>query len=158
MGDVVYMAYDYPVLGAFWTIMWIFLWVMWLLLLFHVMADIFRDRKLSGWGKAAWLVFIVFIPFLGVLVYVIARGRDMGKREAEHTREQREAFDTYVRHAAAGGDTAGAADRPGPAGRTAATGAATTGGLDELGKLSELKARGDLTETEFQRAKEKLLA
>ncbi|TVL92491.1 SHOCT domain-containing protein [Streptomyces sp. LX-29] len=130
------LAYDYPVLGAFWTVMWIFLWVFWLVLLFRVFVDVFRDHEMSGWGKAGWLLFVIVVPFLGVLVYVIARGRDMGRREIQHAREQQRAFDEYIRQAA---------------------GTGTVGSADELSRLSELKARGDLTEEEFQRAKEKLL-
>ena len=132
-----FLAYDYPVLGAFWTVMWIFLWVLWLVLLFRVIADVFRDHDLSGWAKAAWLLFVIVVPFLGVLVYVITRGRDMGKRELRHARQQQEAFDDYIRETVGSGT-------PG-------------GGADELAKLSELKSRGELTDQEFQRAKEKLL-
>ncbi|MCZ7456498.1 SHOCT domain-containing protein [Streptomyces sp. WMMC940] len=135
MGDTVYLAYDYPVLGAFWTVMWIFLWVVWLVLLFRVFVDIFRDHEMSGWAKAAWLIFMLLIPFLGVLVYVIVRGRDMGKREIKHAQEQQEAFNAYIRQTAKG-----------------------AGPGDELARLSELKAKGDLSEEEFQRAKDKLLS
>ncbi|MEV1050229.1 SHOCT domain-containing protein [Streptomyces sp. NPDC049887] len=135
MGDTVYLAYDYPVLGAFWTVMWIFLWVVWLVLLFRVFVDIFRDHEMSGWAKAAWLIFMLLIPFLGVLVYVIVRGRDMGKREIQHAQEQQEAFNAYIRQTAK-----------------------DAGPGDELARLSELKAKGDLSEEEFQRAKDKLLS
>ncbi|MDI9885486.1 MULTISPECIES: SHOCT domain-containing protein [Streptomyces] len=135
MDDTVYLAYDYPVLGAFWTVMWIFLWVVWLVLLFRVFVDIFRDHEMSGWAKAAWLIFMLLIPFLGVLVYVIVRGKDMGKREITHAQEQQEAFNAYIRQTAKG-----------------------AGPGDELARLSELKAKGDLSEEEFQRAKDKLLS
>ncbi|MEU2491329.1 SHOCT domain-containing protein [Streptomyces sp. NPDC007883] len=135
MHDTVYLAYDYPVLGAFWTVMWLFLWVVWLVLLFRVFVDIFRDHEMSGWAKAAWLIFVLLIPFLGVLVYVIVRGRDMGRREIKHAQEQQEAFNAYIRQTAKG-----------------------TGTGDELARLSELKAKGDLSEEEFQRAKQKLLS
>lgn len=128
------LAHDYPVLGVFWSVMWFFLWVLWLVLLFRVISDVFRDRELSGAAKAAWLLFLIVIPFLGVLVYVVARGHDMGAREAAHAREEREAFDRYVRETARG-----------------------TGGVDELARLSELKARGDITEREFQEAKRRIL-
>ncbi|MFF4369196.1 SHOCT domain-containing protein [Streptomyces sp. NPDC001594] len=133
------LAYDYPVLGAFWTVMWIFLWVMWLILLFRVVVDVFRDHAMSGWVKAAWLIFLFLIPFLGVLVYVIVRGRDMGKREIKHVQEQQEAFNAYIRETAAS---------PSPAKATA----------DDLVKLSDLRAKGELSEEEFRQAKEKLLA
>ncbi|MET9603653.1 SHOCT domain-containing protein [Streptomyces sp. NPDC006512] len=131
------LAYDYPVLGAFWTVMWIFLWVMWLILLFHIIVDVFRDHEMNGWLKAAWLLFLILIPFLGVLVYVIARGKNMGKREIKHAQEQQEAFNSYIRETA------------GTPGKSTA---------DELARLSELKAKGDLSEAEFQAAKQKLLA
>ncbi|MCX5195117.1 SHOCT domain-containing protein [Streptomyces sp. NBC_00249] len=137
MDGSVYLAYDYPVLGAFWTVMWIFLWVMWLFLLFRIIIDLFRDHEMNGWLKAAWLLFLLLIPFLGVLVYVIARGKNMGKREIKHAQEQQEAFNSYVRDAA------------GSSGKSTA---------DELARLSELKAKGDLSEAEFQQAKQKLLA
>lgn len=135
-GDLV-LAYDYPVLGAFWTVMWIFLWIIWLMLLFRIIIDIFRDHEMSGWAKTAWLLFVLIIPFLGVLVYVIVRGNQMGKREIRHAQEQQAAVDTYIR------ETAGSPD--------------AGSGADELAKLSELKAKGDLSEEEFQRAKAKIL-
>ncbi|MER6911858.1 SHOCT domain-containing protein [Streptomyces sp. NPDC000594] len=128
------LAYDYPLLGAFWTVMWIFLWVMWFLLLFRVITDVFRDDDLTGWAKAAWLIFVLVVPFLGVLVYVIVRGRKMGTREIRHAQERQTAMDNYIRETAGKG-----------------------GSATELAKLSELKAKGDITEAEFQRAKEKIL-
>ncbi|MFJ9416982.1 SHOCT domain-containing protein [Streptomyces sp. NPDC101227] len=135
MGNV-YLAYDYPVLGAFWTVMWIFLWVLWLMVLFRVIVDIFRDHALNGWAKAGWLIFVIFLPFLGVLVYVVARGKDMGKREAEQAVHQQEAVDAYIRKAAGGGGASHA---------------------DELAKLADLKTKGAISEEEFQKAKAKIL-
>ncbi|MBB6419266.1 SHOCT domain-containing protein [Streptomyces sp. AK010] len=132
----VHLAYDYPLLGAFWTIMWIFLWIIWIVLLFRVVVDIFRDDELSGWGKTGWLVFTIVLPFLGVLVYVLARGKGMGARERAHARAQQEQMDRYIRETA---------------------GSTGTTGTDELAKLSEIRARGDITDEEFQRAKEKIL-
>lgn len=137
MGGYVYTAYDYPLLGAFWTVMWIFLWILWLILVFRIVVDIFRDDRLSGWGKAGWLVFVIVFPFLGVLVYVISRGRSMGEREQQHARAQQQALDSYIR------ETAGGAGRPSE--------------VEELAKLSEIRARGDISEEEFRRAKEKIL-
>ncbi|MEU2428376.1 MULTISPECIES: SHOCT domain-containing protein [unclassified Streptomyces] len=134
MDGSVYLAYDYPVLGAFWTVMWIFLWVLWLILLFRIIVDVFRDHEMNGWVKAAWLLFLILIPFLGVLVYVIARGKSMGKREVEHAQQQQEAFNAYIRDTAKGGSAG-----------------------EELTRLSQLKEKGDLSEEEFQKAKEKLL-
>ncbi|GHG50014.1 SHOCT domain-containing protein [Streptomyces griseocarneus] len=137
MSEHVYLAYDYPLLGAFWTVLWIVLWVSWFILLFRVIADIFRDNALSGWAKAGWLVLTILLPFLGVFVYVLARGRGMGNRERRHLQAQQQAFDQYVR------DTAGGTSRGSEA--------------DELLKLSEIRARGDISDEEFRRAKEKIL-
>ncbi|GGX57591.1 SHOCT domain-containing protein [Streptomyces fructofermentans] len=135
MSEQMYLAYDYPLLGAFWTMLWLFLWILWFILLFRIIADIFRDDGLSGWGKGGWLVFVVFLPFLGVFVYVIARGRKMGAREITHARAQQKAFDSYIK------DTAG-----------------TPSHADELSKLSEMRSRGDITDDEFRRAKELVLS
>ncbi|GHI02928.1 hypothetical protein AQI88_02965 [Streptomyces cellostaticus] len=131
-----YLAYDYPLLSAFWTMLVFFLWIMWFVLLFRIIVDIFRDDGMSGWAKAGWLLFVLVVPFLGVLVYVIARGKDMGRREVEQARAQQKAFDSYVRETAKGG----------------------TSSVDELAKLSEIKARGDISEEEFRRAKELVLS
>ncbi|MEU1267227.1 SHOCT domain-containing protein [Streptomyces sp. NPDC005799] len=136
MGGNVYLAYDYPVLGAFLTIMWIALWILWFVLLFRVIVDIFRDDRLSGWAKTGWLVFTVVLPFLGVFVYLIARGKGMGERELAHARAQQEQADRYIRETAR------------------STG---TSEVDELARLSEIRTRGDITDEEYQRAKEKIL-
>ncbi|WP_369244521.1 SHOCT domain-containing protein [Streptomyces sp. R41] len=138
MSAQMYLAYDYPLLSVFWSMLWFFLWIMWFILLFRVIVDIFRDDKLSGWAKAGWLLFVIVVPFLGVLVYVIARGKNMGQREVAQAREQQAAFESYVRETAKGGE-----------GRSSA---------DELAKLSEIRARGDITDEEFRRAKELVLS
>lgn len=127
---------DYPLLNLFWTMLWFFLWVMWLFLLFKVITDIFRDHELSGWAKAGWLVLVLLLPYLGVFVYLVVRGRSMGKRDAKQAQESEKAFQEYVQKAA-GGPRHSAAD--------------------ELAKLSTLKEKGDITPEEFNRAKEKLL-
>jgi Short C-terminal domain len=130
------LAYDYPVLGAFWTLLWIVLWVIWLFLLFRVIFDIFRDHDLSGWSKALWLIFVIVLPFLGVFVYIIARGRGMNERDVREVQARQQSFDTYVREAAgSGGGTA-----------------------DELAKLADLKERGVISDAEFEQQKAKLLA
>jgi uncharacterized membrane protein len=137
MSGHVNLAYDYPVLGAFWTAMWVFLWVLWIVLLFHIIADIFRDDTLGGWAKTGWLVFVIVLPFLGVFVYVIARGRGMGSRAERQARARQQAFDSYIRETAAG------AGPPNEA--------------EQLAKLSEIRAKGDISDEEFRRAKEKIL-
>ncbi|MFJ3308861.1 SHOCT domain-containing protein [Streptomyces sp. NPDC086549] len=133
-----YLAYDYPLLSAFWTMLWFFLWVMWFILLFKVILDIFRDDSLGGWGKAGWLAFVILLPFLGVFVYVIARGKGMGNREIADARARKQEFDSYIRQ------TAGAQSPP--------------SSVDQLARLSEIRAKGDITEEEFQRAKAKVLS
>ncbi|MER6860687.1 SHOCT domain-containing protein [Streptomyces pilosus] len=138
MNAETYLAYDYPLLGAFWTMLVFFLWIMWFVLLFRIIGDIFRDDRLSGWAKAGWLVFCIVLPFLGVFVYVIARGKDMGRREIAQARAQQEEFNAYIRQTAAG------------AGRSSS--------VDELARLSEIRDRGAITDEEFRRAKELVLA
>ncbi|MFD7503400.1 SHOCT domain-containing protein [Streptomyces sp. NPDC001700] len=125
---------DYPLLNVFWTTMWIFLWVLWLMLLFRVIGDIFRDDSLSGWAKAGWCVFVVVLPFLGVFVYLMARGRGMGGREMKRAERAEEEFREFVR------------------------GTAGTSHAEELSRLVELKNHGDITAEEYERAKAKVLA
>ena len=110
------VAYDYPLLGLFWTILWFFIWVAWLLLLFKVIFDIFRSRDLGGWGKALWAIFVVIIPWLGVLVYLIARGRSMTERDLERAQEQEAAFRDYVQQTTSSArELGGRAVQAGPA-------------------------------------------
>ncbi|WP_406725648.1 PLDc N-terminal domain-containing protein [Streptomyces sp. GD-15H] len=139
MSPATYLAYDYPLLGAFWTMLQLFLWVTWFVLLFRVVVDIFRDDSLSGWAKTGWMIFVIVLPFLGVFVYVIARGRNIGRRQIAQARAQQEAFDSYIRETAAG-----------RGGQTVT--------VDELHRLSEIRSRGDLTDEEFDRAKELVLS
>jgi len=132
-----YLAYDFPLLGAFWTMLWFFLWIMWFVLLFRIIGDIFRDDGLNGWAKAGWLVFCVVLPFLGVFVYVIARGKNMGRREIKQARAQQDEFKAYIRETASSGPPSS---------------------VDELARLSEIRDRGDITNEEFRRAKELVLS
>ncbi|WP_137976763.1 PLDc N-terminal domain-containing protein [Streptomyces violaceusniger] len=125
---------DYPLLNVFLTTMWVFLWILWLFLLFRVFADLFRDDSLNGWAKAGWTVFVLVLPFLGVFVYLVARGREMGMREMGRAEKAEADFREFVRTTA------------------------TTGRADELAHLVELKNHGDLTPEEYERAKAKVLA
>ncbi|MER7970964.1 SHOCT domain-containing protein [Streptomyces sp. NPDC096080] len=136
MNASTYLAYDYPLLGAFWTILFITLATMWFILLFRVVADIFRDHTTGGPEKTLWLLCVLCLPFFGVFVYVLARGGAMGEREAR-------------RNAALHRETAASAAREG--------GPATSGDLDELARLADLKAHGDISEAEYAHAKEKIL-
>src|ERR1700757_1776837 len=98
-------SYSYPLLGAFWTILEIFLWVLWIWVLIYVFVDIFRSHDLSGWAKALWFVFVLFIPLIGVLVYLIARGDSMHERAVKQAQEQDRQFRQYVQDAAGGSQT-----------------------------------------------------
>ncbi|MET7298537.1 SHOCT domain-containing protein [Embleya sp. NPDC005575] len=129
---------DYPLLNAFLTMLWLFLWILWFFLLFRIITDVLRDDSLSGWAKTGWMVFVILLPFLGVFVYVIARGTGMGKRDVAHAKQQNEAFQAYVREAA--GTNQG------------------NSRVEELSKLAQLKSNGDISAEEFERAKQKLLA
>lgn len=129
------MQMSYPLLDVFWTMLWFFLWIMWIFLLVRVFMDIFRSRDLSGWGKAGWSIFAIILPFLGVFVYLIVRGGKMAGREYGEAEAQEQAFRGYVRHAAHGDGTA-----------------------DELAKLADLRDHGVISEADFQRGKEKVLS
>ncbi|MFE5829302.1 SHOCT domain-containing protein [Streptomyces sp. NPDC056488] len=133
-----YLAYGFPLLSAFWSMLWFFLWILWFILLFRIITDIFRDHDMNGWAKAGRLAFVVLLPFLGILVYVIARGKDMGRREIAQERAQQQEFDSYI--------------------RKTASGSPRSASVDELTRLSELRSKGDITDEEFRRAKSLILA
>ncbi|MFI0448931.1 SHOCT domain-containing protein [Actinomadura sp. 6N118] len=139
MNDLAYpvAATDYPLLNIFWTMLWFFLWVVFLMLIFRIFADVFRDDRLSGWGKAGWTIFVIVLPFLGAFVYLIARGKHMGERDMRAMEKRDEQFRAYVREAAETPE------------RTSA---------EELTKLAELKNHGDISDAEYERAKTKILA
>ena len=128
-------SYSYPLLGAFWTIFEIFLWVIWIWILIYVFIDIFRSRDLSGWAKALWFIFVLFIPLIGVLVYLIVRGGSMHERAVKEAQQQDRAFRAYVQDAAGSGNTA-----------------------DQLSKLADLRDRGVITPQEFEQQKAKVLS
>jgi hypothetical protein len=107
------IAADYPFMDVFWSILVFFLWVAWLLLLFRIFGDLFRRHDVSGWGKAVWSIFLIFLPFLGVFVYLIAEGKNMARRDVEQAAAARAEFDDYVRSVAASGSQPGPA-APGP--------------------------------------------
>jgi phospholipase D-like protein len=94
------IAADYPFMDVFWSMLIFFLWFAWILILFRVFADLFRRHDIGGWGKAAWCIFVIFLPFLGVFVYLIAEGKNMGHRDIEQQQQARAEFDAYVREVA----------------------------------------------------------
>jgi hypothetical protein len=128
-------SYSYPLLGAFWTVFEIFLWILWIWVLIYVFIDIFRSHDLSGWAKALWFVFVLFIPLIGVLVYLIARGGEMQQRAAQDAQQQDQEVRRYIQQAA--GEPSSA---------------------DQLAKLADLRDRGVITADEFEREKTKVLA
>ena len=128
------LAYNYPLIGVFWTMLEFFLFFIWIWLLIIVFGDIFRSHDMGGFAKALWTLFVILVPFLGVFVYLIARGGSMHERAAERAQQQDQAFQAYVQQAAATSSTA-----------------------DEVAKLADLKASGAITEEEFQAGKAKIL-
>ena len=125
---------EYTFGQALLTVLEIFLLVAWFWILVTVISDLFRDHEMSGWGKAAWVLFLIVLPVLGTLIYLIARGEGMRERAIKEQAEARQHFESYVRETAGGSS------------------------VDELHKLSELKQRGDISQEEFDRQKAKLLA
>jgi hypothetical protein len=128
---------SYPLLNIFWTMLEFFLWVIWIWILIWVFIDIFRSPDLSGWAKALWFVFVLFIPLIGVLVYLIARGDSMHERAAQQAQHQDEEARAYIQQAAASSPASTA---------------------DQLAKLADLRDRGVISAEEFEREKAKVLA
>src|SRR5262245_13594299 len=126
---------SYPLLNVFWTMFEFFLWIIWIWILIWIFIDIFRSRDLSGGAKALWFLFVLFIPLIGVLVYLIARGGKMHERAVQDARQQDREFRAYVQPAAGPESTA-----------------------DQLANLADLRDRGVITAEEFDRQKAKVLA
>ena len=87
---------NYPLLDIFLSTLYFFIWILWIMLLFWILMDIFRSDDLSGWGKAGWVIFVIILPFLGVFVYLIARGKSMGERQARDAQARDDQFRAYV--------------------------------------------------------------
>ena len=130
---------DYPLLNLFLTMLYFFLWIAWLFLLFRIIIDIFRSQDLGGWGKAGWTILILFVPFLGVLIYLIARGSSMQERDLQQARDSRQAMDKYITETVKGA-------------------APSTSPVDELTKLADLHKSGAINDDEFAAMKAKVLA
>ena len=128
---------SYPLLNVFWSMLYFFLWIIWIWILIMVFIDIFRSRDLSGWGKALWFLFVLFIPLIGVLVYLIARGGKMQQHATRDAQQQDQQFRQYVQEAAA---------------------SSPANTADQLSKLAELRDRGVISAEEFDREKAKVLA
>jgi Phospholipase_D-nuclease N-terminal/Short C-terminal domain len=107
----VVLAADYPFLGVFWSMLVFFLWISWFMMLFHMIGDVFRRRDASGAKKTAWLILLLFVPFLGSFVYLIVNGDDMARRNLEHAQAARSEMDNYVRSVAASDSPTGEIER-----------------------------------------------
>jgi Short C-terminal domain/Phospholipase_D-nuclease N-terminal len=132
------IAADYPFLDVFWTMMIFFLWVAWFIILFRVIIDIFRRHDIGGFKKVLWFIFVIILPFLGVFVYVIAEGREMGERDMAKAAAQQEEFDTYVKSVAGSGGGGGSAG--------------------EIERAKALLDSGAISQEEFEQLKQKALA
>ena len=130
-------AADYPFLDIFWTMLIFFFWVIWIWILVTVLIDVFRRHDLSGWGKAAWALFMIVLPYLGVFIYLITQGKGMAERRATDVRESQASFDSYVRDVAGSGSAAPA---------------------DQIAKAKELLDSGAIDQAEFDKLKQQALA
>ena len=124
-----------PLLDLFWSMLWFFMFFLWIWLLIMIFADIFRS-EISGWGKAGWVLFVIVLPFLGVLIYLIANGDDMQNRSMKQATDAQNAQREYIQSVAGGGSSS----------------------ADEIEKLASLRDSGHITNEEFQAQKAKLLA
>jgi Short C-terminal domain/Phospholipase_D-nuclease N-terminal len=129
------MAADYPFMDVLWSMIIFFFWVIWIWIVITVLIDVFRRDDIGGWGKAAWVIFVVILPWLGVLIYLIVESDGMRERGMKQAQAQKREFDDYVRDTAGGGGSAG-----------------------EIAKAKELLDAGAITQDEFQALKAKALA
>jgi hypothetical protein len=129
-------VWEYTPGDVFLSMLWFFLFFIWIWLLITVFADIFRSDDMGGWGKALWTIFVIVLPYLGVFVYLIARGHKMSEHALHQAQRQEEQMRTYVQSVAG----------------------SSTSAADEIGRLAELRDKGALSEEEFQAAKAKVLA
>jgi hypothetical protein len=127
------LAADYPFMDVLWSMIIFFFWVIWIWIVVTVLLDIFRRHDIGGWAKAAWVVFVVVLPWLGVLIYLIAQHDGMRERRIKEVQAQKQAFDDYVRDAAGGS-------------------------ADEIARAKELLDNGTITQQEFEALKAKALA
>ena len=129
------IAADYPFLDVLWSMIIFFLWVIWIWMMILILTDVFRRHDLSGWGKAGWVAFLLILPFLGALIYLIAQGDGMAQRRAQDVQGQQAQMDDYVRSVAGSG-----------------------GAAAEIDKAKQLLDSGAITQTEFDALKAKALA
>ena len=130
-----YLAADYPFMDILWTMFVFFAWVIWFWLLITVFSDVFRRHDISGWGKAAWSLFVIVLPYVGVFAYLISQGKEMAERRAAEVQASRASFDDYVRDVAANGGATG-----------------------QIAKAKELLDSGAIDAAEFEQLKRTALA
>jgi hypothetical protein len=131
---VTVLASSYPLLNLFWTMLTIFLFIVWIWLLIAVFVDLFSHHDMNGWVKALWVLFVFVLPIVGIIAYLLVHGQEMAQRSARRAAEQDKAAQAYIRQAASSGSTA-----------------------EELAKLGDLHRSGALNDAEFEQAKAKLL-
>jgi Phospholipase_D-nuclease N-terminal len=129
------LAAEFGTGEVFWSLLWFFLFFVFIMLIFSIFGDIIRSDDLSGWGKALWSIFIIFLPYLGAFVYLLVRGGQMSQRQVNDAKAQQSAIDTYIRDTAAGSDAA-----------------------TQLAKLADLHTAGKIDDTEYAAAKAKVIA
>jgi hypothetical protein len=129
------VAADYPFLDILWTMIIFFAWVVWIWMMVVILSDVFRRRDIGGWAKAAWVIFMIVLPFIGVLTYLIAQHDGFAERNIDRGRAAERQFDDHVRSVAASEVPA-----------------------SEIEKAAELRDRGTITESEFEALKAKALA
>jgi len=127
------IAADYPFMDVLWSMIVFFFWVIWIWIVITVLIDIFRRHDIGGWSKALWVIFVVILPWLGVLIYLIAQHDGMRERSIQQAQQQKDQFDQYVRDAAGGS-------------------------ADEIHKAKALLDSGAITQQEFDQLKAKALA
>ena len=125
--------------SVIWVVIWSFVFVAYLFVLFYILTDLFRDRELSGWWKALWIIFLIFMPYLTALVYIIARGRGMSERQVSAVREARSETDAYIKHVAASG------------------GSGTASPAQHIADAKALLDNGTINQAEFEQLKTKAL-
>jgi hypothetical protein len=129
------LAANYPFLDVMWTMLVFFAWVIWFWLLITIFSDIFRRHDISGWTKAAWTIFVIILPFLGVFVYMIAESKGMAERNMERAQAAQSQADDYIRNVAVGSDPA-----------------------EQIAKAKQLRDDGTISSSEFEALKQKALA
>src|SRR5689334_8884321 len=129
------VASSYPFLDVMWSMFIFFAWVIWIWFLFYILIDVYRRHDLSGWGKAGWTIFLIFVPFLAALIYLITQGTAMAERRASEQQQYQAQADNYIRSVATSGDP-----------------------TEQIAKGKQLLDSGAITQAEFDALKQKALA